>query len=407
MFKSGTMRRDWFARANPGDLVWELTCDTKVQVWGGVTAPTAVVVSRAASSPMWCAGATESDEELLLEYTNNIIRHRGARRVSTSVASRYYADGTPIPASRLRGILTQVVPISNSLPTVASIRDLTGSWTLTNCTAAKDAVGLDGVASSCSTLTASGASATCLIVGGANTYRYSVYLKRKTGTGTVTAQNGATTVDVTSLINSSTWTRVSCTTADGSANGGYGILLATSGDEVYVDGNARANDYITGFGPVPIPSLTSQSVSGEPSGVTLVGVTGLSVLNNQGTFSCRMSSDTPDGAGSGSYAGKSLSGSGSMSFVQAASTVWTMHDGTATRTGDAYVHLLGVERRVTVRWSGVIANMWIDGVKSADLTFDGAMSFTSAALLASNMFFYLHHARLFREALSDAQCAAL
>jgi hypothetical protein len=119
-------------------------------------------------------------------------------------------------------------------------RDLTNAaWVKTNCTAAKNATGPDGVASSASTLTATGAAATCLqtLTLAAAARSYSVMLKRKTGTGAVSiCRDGATFTDVTSQVNSTTWTTVSIL-GTSVLNPVCGIKLATSGDEVYVDFN--------------------------------------------------------------------------------------------------------------------------------------------------------------------------
>lgn len=117
--------------------------------------------------------------------------------------------------------------------------DLTNAvWVKTNCTAAKNAVGPDGVTNSASTLTATGASASCYQTLVATVNRtYSVWLKRKTGTGTVllTRNGGTTTTDVTSSISGGGWVRVEMnSTVTGPV---IGIILGTSGDEVYVFGN--------------------------------------------------------------------------------------------------------------------------------------------------------------------------
>lgn len=110
------------------------------------------------------------------------------------------------------------------------------SWVKTSCTAAKDAVGLDGNSNSCSTLTATGANATCLqsFVHASGTRCGSFYIKRKTGSGTVeiTIDNGTTWTPVAV---DGTWQRFF--RAQGTlTNGVFGIRIVTSGDEVYVDG---------------------------------------------------------------------------------------------------------------------------------------------------------------------------
>lgn len=124
-------------------------------------------------------------------------------------------------------------------------RDLTNAaWTKSNTTAAKTATGVDGVANSCSTLTASAGNGTCLqaIVTGAATRNTSVYLKRRTGTGNidVTRDNGTTWSTVTFTgTGPGGFTRVTAldisALTSGAANPTVGIRIVTSGDAVDVD----------------------------------------------------------------------------------------------------------------------------------------------------------------------------
>jgi len=79
-------------------------------------------------------------------------------------------------------------------------------------------------------------------------YTVSVYVKRKTGTGTVylrAVENTNTAVTVTDE-----WTRVSLTVTSTSTNIRYGMALATSGDEIYVWGfQVEAGSYATSLIP--------------------------------------------------------------------------------------------------------------------------------------------------------------
>jgi len=115
--------------------------------------------------------------------------------------------------------------------------DLTNAaWTKTNCTAALNATGADGVANAATTLTATGANATCLqaftLSSAARTI--SVMMRRKTGSGAVylTQDNDATRTDITSQLNTSTYTKVQV--AQTLVNPTIGIKLATSGDAVEI-----------------------------------------------------------------------------------------------------------------------------------------------------------------------------
>lgn len=133
-------------------------------------------------------------------------------------------------------------------------RDLSqATTTKTSMTCAKTATGVDGVANSATTCTASGASSTALqaIVRASAANATSMYIRRRTGTGTVsvTRDNGTTWSDITSSLTSS-WKRAVCRDTEGcmggrciivadlcatSANPTVGIRISTSGDAVDVD----------------------------------------------------------------------------------------------------------------------------------------------------------------------------
>ena len=145
--------------------------------------------------------------------------------------------GAAIPDSTLLGYNSEAAATQLVTPT-ASIRDMTdASWVKVTMTAAKTATGIDGVANSASTITATGVNATILqtLVAAASSRTYSCYVKRRTGTGAVTLMQGTATLDITALINSSTYTLVQLN--DNELNVAFGLKLATSGDEVDVDFN--------------------------------------------------------------------------------------------------------------------------------------------------------------------------
>jgi len=99
------------------------------------------------------------------------------------------------------------------------------------------ATGLDGIANTATTLTATAADAIILqpITLASAARCASAYIKRRTGTGTIsfTQDGGSTWTDITSQINSSTWSRVEITAT--LANPSVGFKISTSGDEIDVD----------------------------------------------------------------------------------------------------------------------------------------------------------------------------
>jgi hypothetical protein len=152
------------------------------------------------------------------------------------------ATGSPISASTLVGYLAEAAGTQLVTPT-ASIRDMTNAaWVKgATMTAALTGTGIDGVANSCSRLTGGAVAATNTafqtLVAAATSRTYSCYIKRVTGTGVINiTQNGGTGyTDITSQINSSTFTKVSLNASI--LNAAFGIQIVTSGDVILVDFN--------------------------------------------------------------------------------------------------------------------------------------------------------------------------
>jgi len=109
--------------------------------------------------------------------------------------------------------------------------------TVTNITAVKDAMGVGGVASSASTLTAdagNGVIRQSVVLGSAERTT-SVYVRRKTGTGVIeiTDDGGSNYTDITASLSASAWYRAEITRTQ--ANPDVGFRIVTSGDEIEVD----------------------------------------------------------------------------------------------------------------------------------------------------------------------------
>ena len=153
--------------------------------------------------------------------------------VDTGAAIYYGPRFSYNPATRLaEGMEIE----AHAVNVVLHNRDLTqAAWTLTNASAAKNQTGVDGVANSASSLTATGASATCLqaITLASAQRKQSAYVKRLAGSGVVemTTDGGTTWTPVTLTAE---WARVSAP-AQTLANPSVGFRLATSGDAIAVD----------------------------------------------------------------------------------------------------------------------------------------------------------------------------
>ena len=153
-----------------------------------------------------------------------------------SVTNNVVTEGTgsAIAASTLKGLFCEGEAENICLHS----RDFTNAaWVKTNITAAKDATGIDAVPNGASTLTASAANGTCFqsVTVASAAFNTSFWVKRKTGTGTIeiTDNGGTNYTDITSSINSSTYTQVQINRTQ--ANPNIGFRIVTSGDEIEVD----------------------------------------------------------------------------------------------------------------------------------------------------------------------------
>jgi hypothetical protein len=141
----------------------------------------------------------------------------------------YYTSGgtAGCPALLVEAAATNLALHSRDLSNVI--------WVKTSITAAKNAVGADGVASGATTLTATAASGTILqaLSHASQSRVFSAYIRRVTGTGAIQlTTNGGT--NWTTLTISSTYTQVACD-AQTVASGTIGFRMAVSGDVIEVD----------------------------------------------------------------------------------------------------------------------------------------------------------------------------
>jgi hypothetical protein len=107
-------------------------------------------------------------------------------QVASGTARSYYL-GADTTVGAYGGYLPEGAATQLVTPT-ASIRDMTdASWVKVTMTAAKTATGIDGVSNSATTLTATAGAATILqtLLAAASSRTYSMFMKRRTGTGTV------------------------------------------------------------------------------------------------------------------------------------------------------------------------------------------------------------------------------
>jgi hypothetical protein len=154
----------------------------------------------------------------------------GVLQTSATDVARF--DNTEITGTSPLGLLIEEARTN----VVLWNRDLTNAaWTASSVTVAKTATGIDGVANSASTLTATAGNGTVLqAITLASSARFqSAWVKRRTGTGTInmTMDNGSTWTAITVT---SSWSRLSIPTQT-LANPTVGFRIVTSGDAIDVD----------------------------------------------------------------------------------------------------------------------------------------------------------------------------
>ena len=180
---------------------------------------------------------------------------------TTSRASTAYADNL---AGEWSAFLSNVPRITNKGLLVEETRtnvvlwnrDLTNvAWTASNVTVAKDQTGIDGTATSASSLTATAGNGTVLqAITLASSARFqSAFVKRITGSGVVnmTMDNGATWTAVTVT---SVWTRVAIPTQT-LANPTVGFRIVTSGDAIAVDFVQNENNSVFATSPILVTTV--------------------------------------------------------------------------------------------------------------------------------------------------------
>lgn len=154
---------------------------------------------------------------------------------------------------------------------------INAAWTKSSCTAAYTATGIDGAANSASTLTASGANATCLqsITSTSRARVLSVFLKRRTGTGTVqTTIDGGTTWVTRTL--DGTWQRFQTTVT--STNPSVGVRIVTSGDAIDFD-VMQEEDGALATSPILTYSATATRAADDPLTPYVPGAAGAVIID--------------------------------------------------------------------------------------------------------------------------------
>lgn len=303
-------------------------------------------------------------------------------------------DLSPIPASTLKGVKLRSAAVTNTL---LYCRDFTNAaWVKTNVTAALTQTGIDGQANACSLLTAGAANGTALqsITAAASAACAGFYIKRSAGAGNVyiTRDGGSNWTDITSLINSSTFTLVKIENTS-VLNPQVGIKIATSGDAVIVDyainhlGTEIADPILTTSAAVTVnaETLTYPTAGNfsDTAGTIIATVERGNWANNNGVVIGK--------------SGSGLSTSSSNSGVQAL-------DGTNTVNGPAGSTI--TRRKIGMKWSGSAMKTFAGGNYGSSGSYDGSFDLTTIAIMPQSNG-YISDVAIWPTELSDADMLAV
>jgi hypothetical protein len=287
----------------------------------------------------------------------------------------YFGGNTVAAASGNGGYLSELAATQLVTPT-ASIRDMTdASWVKVNVTATKTATGITGVANSASRLTATANGGTILqtLVAAASSRTYHCFIRRVTGTGTILIQQGATTLDVTASLNSSTYTWVQLPASV--LNSAYGITMGTSGDVIEVDFNGFEAG-IEATSPIDTAGATRAAdvLTYLPTG---------NIDFTQGTSYAEVSLNLPIGANTGVNKAFVATMNGMMIGVGNTAPQGTriqILDSTTTATKTGLTEMSTAFRKRAGSWGAGGIFVTGDGQAPASDVFDGSMGATGIGI---------------------------
>lgn len=352
----------------PGNAVYTGDGTSGIYVWGAMLEPessaSAYLSTNVLSNPYHGAGAD------------------GVKYFDTD------SSGVAIPDATMLGAHIDPASKTNNL---LWCRDLTNAaWVKTNATAAKTQTGIDGLANSCSLLTATAANATILqtITAAATAACSGFWVKRSVGTGSIffTRNGGTDWLDITSLINSSTFTCVKIENTS-VTNPQVGFKIATSGDAIIVDaGLNHAGTTLT------LPILTTTAAVTRAADV-LTYQTASNFSDTAGTIlaTYKPTYDT--------YAGGSIVGSATRGLYAGTSNSGVQAlDGTNTINGPAGTP--SGQIKIGARWSGSSLQCFaLDSFGSAG-SYDGSFNLSTIGILPGTAG-YIRDLAIWKSSLTD------
>jgi hypothetical protein len=315
-----------------------------------------------------------------IKFVNDGVQEITGLGAGTNKIS-FTATSTAFKISRTAGVACNLVFDSISVK-------------LSSVQCAQTATGLDGIANTATTLTASAADAIILqpITLASAARCASAYVKRRTGTGTIsfTQDGGSTWTDITSQINSSTWSRVQITAT--LANPSVGFKIGTLGDAIDVDcvqneAGAEATS--------PIVTTTATITRNADS---LSYQTASNIDFAVGTIYCEVRS-TPTGSNRNAVA----PGNSSCNASNSSSTSWRAFDGTTVVEKTGLSDISTGKRKRANSWGPANTKVTGDGLTPASGAFDGLFGDGAILYIAQNFQGYIGPVAIYNYQMTDAE----
>lgn len=287
--------------------------------------------------------------------------------VASGVARSHYLPDLTYGGYLAEGAATQLITPA------AAVRDMTNAaWVKTSMSSSKTSVGIDGVASACTRLTASGANGTALFTlsAAASSRTYSCYIKRITGSGSIqlTQNNGGAWTTVSLPLSGFNLVQLNAS----QLNAVFGIRIVTIGDAIDVDVNQfEAGD----FASTPIPAAGTRNAD------QLIYQMSGNALATAGTAYVETSAERPSGT-TGSYTMVHFGVGNGVLLVPSGSadTVAQITDGANTVTNTGLTSAVNSVRKRAGSWGAGGLVVTGDNVAVATGSFDGDIGSASIAL---------------------------
>lgn len=282
-------------------------------------------------------------------------------------------------------------------------RDMTtANWVLgATMTRAKTSTGIDGTANSATRLTGGAVTGTNTIlqtlVAASTSRTYSAWVRRVTGTGTITLLQGTATLDITALINSTTYTLVQLN--DNELNVAFGFQISTNADAIDVD----CNQFEAGaMATTPIPAAGARNSD---------ALTYLSTGNVSGAIGSIYADVSVNSIGNSSGIAISSSGGNTPQLLRIqSSTVFNASDGTNSPTLNTGPFSSSTVYRCAQSWGAGLSGT-VNGAAVGAGSFDGDLNFVTNIRVgdlngASQLFGTIKNVRILMRQLSDTQLQA-